>query len=48
MSEQKELEKIQTDLKNIIIDINAPLSTRWRRNYTDCADWYFLWSLEND
>lgn len=48
MSEQEELEKIQKDLKKTIIGFYDPPTTRLKRNYTDRADWYFLWSLEND
>lgn len=39
-----ELDKMHQELKRIIIYAHAPPSTRWRRNYTDRAEWFFLWS----
>lgn len=41
---KEELLALEVQLKNIIVDTYDPTSTRLRRNYTDCAEWYFLWS----
>ncbi len=41
--EQEKLKQIEHDLKKTIVDFYAPKSTRWRRNHTDVAEWYFLW-----
>jgi len=38
-----ELEKMQKDLKKHIVNMYEPKSTRLHRNYTDRADWFWLW-----
>ena len=41
--EQEKLKQMEHDLKKIFVNAYAPESTRWRRNHTDVATWYFLW-----
>ncbi len=41
--DQDELKQMEHDLKKIFVAAYAPESTRWRRNHTDVATWYFLW-----
>lgn len=43
MTELQELEKITKDLTTKIIDCYKPESTRWNRNHTAHAEWYFIW-----
>ena len=42
------LEELQQKLKKFVIDTYEPESTRWHRNYTDRAEWYFIWNIELD
>ena len=46
MSNQQKLEEIEKSLKKTIVNFYAPRSTRWNRNHTDVAIWYFLWKDE--
>lgn len=41
--EQDKLKQMEHDLKKIFVNAYAPESTRWHRNHTDVAQWYFLW-----
>ena len=41
---KEELSKLEDQLKNIIVDTFDPTSTRWRRNHTARAEWFFLWN----
>lgn len=43
-----ELLEMHKELSKQIIDAHAPPSTRWRRNYTDRSDWFWLWNQRND
>jgi len=38
--------KMHLKLERHIATCYTPESTRWRRNYTDIADWYYLCKLE--
>jgi len=40
-----ELEKITRELNKVIIGYYEPPTSRWRRNYTDRADWYWVWEM---
>ena len=40
--EQDKLKQIEHDLKKTIVGFYAPKSTRWHRNHTDVAEWYWL------
>lgn len=40
------LEQMEKDVTKKIIDCYEPESTRWRRNHTDVAEWYFLWNYK--
>jgi len=42
--QQEELKQIEHDVKKAIVNAYAPESTRWHRNHTDVAQWYFIWS----
>lgn len=44
MSNQQTLEELEKDLKKTIVGFYAPPSTRWNRNYTNVAEWHFIWS----
>ena len=46
INEMSELDKMKTDLTKHVANITAPESTRWHRNYTDRADWFWLWSAD--
>ena len=37
------LEKTQTDLMEAVIHAYDSPSSRWNRNYTKRAEWYFMW-----
>lgn len=39
-----QLEEMAKQLEKHIIDCYIPPSTRWRRNYTARAEWFFLWN----
>lgn len=39
-----QLEKLTRQLQNHVRDCYEPEITRWRRNYTARAEWFFLWS----
>lgn len=41
--EQDELKEIASHLTKTIVGYYAPESTRWHRNHSDVAEWYFLW-----
>ena len=41
--EQEKLKQMEHDLKKIFVNAYAPKSTRWHRNHTDAAEWFFLW-----
>ena len=43
----EELEKMKKDLTKTIIDIYEPESSRWNRNHSDRAEWYFIWKEQN-
>ena len=45
MSEEQEIEKLAKYVKKEIVGYYAPESTRWRRNYNDCAWWYWIWKM---
>jgi len=40
---KKALKQIEEDLTKTIVDCYEPESTRWRRNYNDRAEWFFIW-----
>jgi len=42
-----ELEQMKKELTNQVIECYAPESTRWNRNHTETAEWYFIWSQTN-
>ena len=42
----KEIKQIEKEVTKAIVDCYEPESTRWRRNYTDRAEWYFLWNYK--
>jgi len=41
-----ELWKMKAKLEYTIATCHTPESTRWHRNYTDSADWYYICRLE--
>ena len=41
-----EIWKMRANLEHTIATCYIPESTRWHRNYTDRADWYYLCRLE--
>ena len=38
------LENEAKALTQTIVGYYEPTSTRWRRNYNDRAEWYFIWN----
>ena len=41
-----EVWKMRANLEHTIATCYNPPTTKWHRNYTDRADWYFLCRLE--
>ncbi len=46
LTEPQHIEEMQSKLTKIVIDAYEPESSRWNRNYSDRAEWYFLWFIE--
>lgn len=46
MSNEREIIEIQNGLMKTIITVYEPEVSRWNRNYSHKAEWYFLWRKE--
>jgi len=44
--EKDEVAKISAEVTQSVINAYAPPSTRWHRNHTAIAEWYFIWHMQ--